>query len=172
MDIESFAAQFGSSGAQGKYPVQSWNPPLSGDMDLVIKKDGTWWHEGVKFTRDSLVLLFSSILKREGNEYFLVSPVERWRIRVEDMPLHIISASRVGDGICVMTSERQVLHLDLDHLLQFSAIDGVSVPYIEVRNGLNARFLRNAFYSLVELADEDNGEMVLDSCGHKQKLLS
>ena len=95
MNIESFTGQFGVAESENKYPVQLWNPPLSGDMNLVIKKDGSWWHEGGKFTRESLVLLFSSILKREGDEYYLVSPVEKWRIQVEDTPLQIISASEV-----------------------------------------------------------------------------
>lgn len=172
MDIKVFTQQFGVNEANDKYPVQSWNPPLSGDMDLVIKKDGTWWHEGVKFTRESLVLLFSSILKCEEGEYYLVSPVEKWRIQVEDLPLHIISASKVDGGVVLITSERKSIPLNSDHSLEFSSLDGVSIPYVHIRDGLNARFLRNPYYFLAETAIDVDGQLVLDSFGHKHNLMA
>lgn len=172
MNIESFTGQFGVAESENKYPVQLWNPPLSGDMNLVIKKDGSWWHEGGKFTRESLVLLFSSILKREGDEYYLVSPVEKWRIQVEDTPLQIISASEVDGGVMLVTSERRSIPLDAEHLLKFSQVDGVSIPYIHIRDGLDARFSRNAYYSLAALANEFDDELILDSFGHRQILMA
>lgn len=172
MNIEEFSGQFGSNLSTGKYPVQSWVPPLSGDMNLVIKKDGTWWHDGVKFTRDSLVLLFSSLLRREGDEYFLVSPVEKWRIQVEDTPLHIISVSGVEGGVVLMTSERESICLDKERTLSFSKLDGVSVPVVKVRDGLDARFSRNAYYSLVGLGREVGKDIAVDSFGQSYVLVA
>ena len=75
-------------------PVHLWNPPLSGDIDIVIDREGRWFHEGDEIKRASLVKLFASILTCEGDEYFLVTPVEKWRIKVDVAPLFAISASR------------------------------------------------------------------------------
>lgn len=172
MNIEEFSGQFGLNLSAGKYPVQSWAPPFSGDMNLVIKKDGTWWHDGVKFTRDSLVLLFSSILKREGDEYFLVSPIEKWRIQVEDTPLHIISVSGVEGGVVLMTSERELICLDKERTLSFSELDGVSVPVVNVRDGLDARFSRNAYYALVRMGEEVGRGVAVDSFGQSYMLMA
>ena len=69
-------------------PVEAWNPSLSGDMDLRIAKDGTWWHQGAPIQRLALVRLFSTILRHdEDGEYYLLTPVEKWRIQVDDAPL-------------------------------------------------------------------------------------
>src|SRR5690554_2678354 len=69
-------------------PLEKWHPELSGDMDLLITRDGQWLHKGQPFSRKAIVRLFSTILRREEDgEYYLVTPVEKWRIRVEDTPL-------------------------------------------------------------------------------------
>ncbi|MCP5325698.1 MAG: DUF1285 domain-containing protein [Oceanospirillaceae bacterium] len=142
---------------RGRPPVEKWNPPLSGDIDIVIKADGTWLHEGSPIVREKLMQLFASILKKEGDEYFLVTPVEKWRIRVEDAPfvVQLISAegsdqqqrlnvvTNVGDGFALGAGHR---------LVMARGRQGEEVPYVEVRAGLYAKFSRNAYYQLAELA--------------------
>ena len=78
-------------------PVDKWNPPLSGDIDIVIERSGQWRHDGELIKRQTLVTLFASILKKEGNEHFLVTPVEKWRIRVEDAPFLVNSVEIKDD---------------------------------------------------------------------------
>ena len=88
-------------------PVEQWHPPLCGDMDLVIRRNGEWVHNGGVIERAALVKLFASVLKREGEDYFLVTPVEKWRIRVEDAPLFITTMrleKRAGRQALIFTS--------------------------------------------------------------------
>lgn len=160
MTLDDLLKQLGhDDGApkRGLPPIEKWNPPLSGDIDIVIKANGSWWHEGTPFVREKLVQLFSSILKREGDSFFLVTPVEKWRIQVEDAPfvVRLISAegqgreqkinlvTNTGEGFVLGDSHRLEMHLDSK---------GDEVPYVEVRAGLYAKFSRNAYYQLAELA--------------------
>ena len=170
--------------AKGKLPpVHQWNPSLSGDMDLVIKSNGEWVHEGGLIKRKSLVRLFSSILKKEGDEYFLATPVEKWRIQVEDRALHVLSLAEGESGLCAILSDGHSLALDGDSKLQLSAIadsatvkalessnetdvesedltgnveecSGDAIAEVYVRDGLWARFTRNAWYELVNNIEE------------------
>ncbi len=82
---------------KGRVPpgFDQWNPPLSGDMDLVIKSNGVWLHEGDPIRREPLVRLFSTILRRENDgSYYLVTPVEKWRIKVEKAPFLVVDFQR------------------------------------------------------------------------------
>ena len=81
-----YAAVLEGAGEKSLPPVHKWNPEFCGDIDMVIKRDGTWFHEGTPIGRARLVRLFSTVLKREGDEFFLVTPVEKMRITVEDAP--------------------------------------------------------------------------------------
>ena len=86
---------------RGAPPIDKWHPELSGDIDIVIKSDGRWIHEGGEIKRHKLVKLFASILRREDDdEYYLVTPVEKWRVTVEDLPLQIIDfeVNDLADG--------------------------------------------------------------------------
>lgn len=156
-------------------PVEQWNTPLSGDMDLRIARDGTWYHEGDPIKRQALVKLFSTILVREDDDYFLMTPVEKWRIQVEDAPF--------------MATEVRVENPGNEQALVFNTNVGASVvageqnpvwvisdpesgepsPYIRVRKNLNARINRSVFYQLAELAVENpagnNKEMGVFSLG-------
>lgn len=168
MDIASLLAQAGIDRETKIPPVEQWHPPLSGDMDLTIRKDGTWWHEGSKFEREKLVRLFASILKREGDDYFLVTPVEKWRINVEDRPLHILLVERKGDNIEALTSGGDLVIIGPEHPLQLSVLDGNDIPEVLIRGNLWARFTRNAYYQLTELATiTDTGEVFIESAGQR-----
>lgn len=158
-------------------PVDQWNPAFCGDIDIRIARDGTWYHEGRPFLRQPLVRLLSSILKREGDEYFLVSPVEKMRIQVEDVPFVAVGLTREDDEnnsaptLVFRTLTDDVIRLDKEHPLrvQTDPANGEPRPYIQVRGEMEARIHRPVFYELVELGREviRQGEphLIIDSAG-------
>lgn len=141
-------------------PVDQWHPEHCGDMDLVIRADGSWFHEGAPIGRPRLVRLLSTILRREPDgDYCLVTPVERMRIRVEDRPFLIVDAEREGEGDDALwwltTNMGDRLPLGREHPLVISETPGSEpVPEVTVRFGLSARFNRNVYYRLIELAEQ------------------
>lgn len=161
--------------SEGYPPVEKWSPPFCGDMDLVIKANGDWMHEGGLIKRDKMVTLFSRILWREGDEYFLVTPGEKVRIRVEDAPFQITQYEwQVGeDGKRVLqflTRTNDLLRLGEGCELKLFEIEGEFWPYVSVRYGMWASFHRNVFYQLVNEADLTDGMLCLESAG-KQHVL-
>lgn len=157
-DLMRYAAALEDVGGKGLPPVEKWNPEFSGDIDLVIERDGTWVHEGKPITRARLVRLFSTVLKREGDEYFLVTPVEKVRIKVEDVPFIAPIMRREGEG----EEQRLIFKTNLgdeavagpDHRLEFRKDeDGEGAPYLHIRVGLEARIARSVFYDLVGLGE-------------------
>lgn len=166
-------------------PLDTWHPKDVVDMDLVIKANGEWWHEGGQMTRESLVNLFATILWKEDNngviEYFLKTPVQKIRIQVEDAPLLINDVGIVNEGnnrwLEFTTTTGDVVRLDDEHTItlkaynptdndtidQQAAMDMQVRPYMPVRNGLDALVGRNTFYHLTEIGEltEQNGETIL-----------
>lgn len=141
----------------GLPPVHLWNPPFCGDLDIRIARDGSWFYLGTPIGRAPLVRLFSTILKREGEKFFLVTPAEKVGITVDDAPfvavdVHVSGAreeqmlefeTNVGDR--VMAGEGHAIRVERD------AQTGEPSPYIHVRAGLEALIDRKTFYRLVEL---------------------
>ncbi len=157
-------------------PVESWNPACCGDIDIRIAHNGSWYHEGRIFRRDALVKLLSSILRKEGDEYFLVSPVEKMRIQVEDVPFIAVEMQQEqlagqSPALFFRTLTDDVARLDAEHPLrvQMDAISGEPRPYIHVRGGMEARIHRPVFYEMVamgrELMREGQSYLVIDSAG-------
>lgn len=156
--------------ANGLPPVQRWNPPLLGDLDMRIARDGSWHYQGTPIQRPALAKLFSSILLHEGDDYFLVTPVEKWRITVEDLPFVATLVERVDEdgepqlvfttniGTVVAAGEQHPVVVTRD-------AHGLPSPALLVRANLQARIGRNAFYQLVEWAREEQGQLVIDSGG-------
>lgn len=149
-------------------PLERWNPPFCGDMDLLIKAGGEWWHEGRRMTRQGLIDLFASVIWREGDDYFLKTPVEKIGIRVEDVPFVIEDANvrHDADGaiyIECVTAHGDRVRLDDEHRLQLRPYQGQLLPYVRVRANLEARFARHAFYHLLEWCElsEEGDETVL-----------
>ncbi len=142
--------------ARRRPPLERWHPPFSGDIDICIARDGQWFHEGRPILRHPLVRLFASILRREEDgAYYLVTPVEKWRIRVEDMPLRATDMERGGDGRLLFTLDdgEQVIANDAHPVRVEITESGTPAPSIPVRHGLEARILRSVFYRLVDLAE-------------------
>ena len=141
-------------------PVQEWDPPYCGDMDLRIDRNGVWWHEGREMTRPSLVRLFSRILRKEGDGYFLVSPLEKIGIQVDVAPILITDVDvlerSTGQLIQFTTQFGELLTLNAENPLRV-AVDAVTqepTPYVHVRQGLEGLLHRNVFYRLVAHAVE------------------
>ncbi len=151
--------------AQGKGlpPVHLWNPELSGNIDIRIARDGTWYHEGTPMTRPGLVRLFSTILKREGDAYFLVTPVEKWRIEVEDAPFVAVDFTAAGQGraqvLTFTTNLGDTATAGEDNPLRVTRDPETDEPspYVHIRAGLEALIDRKSFYRLVELGAHHDG---------------
>ncbi|WP_179378192.1 DUF1285 domain-containing protein [Jannaschia marina] len=153
-------------GKRGAPPVHLWDPPFCGDIDIVIKRDGTWFHEGTPIGRPGLVRLFSSILKKEGDEHFLVTPVEKVRLQVEDAPFVAVDFTAADGTITFETNVGDRVTAGPDHPIRVTfADDGEPSPYVEVRRGLEALIDRKSFYRLVDLGEEREGQFGVTSGG-------
>lgn len=140
-------------------PVEKWNPELSGDMDLIIKANGEWLHYGSIIKRRGLVRVFSKILKREDNQYFLVTPQEKWQIQVEDAPFLVNRMQSESDGdeqvIELHTTTDNCVKVDSDHPIWVEYDQEQNPkPYVIIRNNLHALINRNVYMELAELAEE------------------
>jgi len=157
-------------------PVDRWQPGLSGDIDIRIAANGEWYHEDGLIRRHELVKLFSSILRREGDDYFLVTPVEKWRIRVDDLPFVATSVERVtGQGgflLLFQTNVDSQLVADAAHpvIVKTDPQSGEPRPEIPLRANLTARISRNAFYQLVDWAEQDGAEWWITSGAERFRL--
>ena len=158
-------------------PVEDWNPPLSGEMDCTIRKDGSWLIDGSELQNLRLQRLLSKVLKLEGEEYYLVSPVEKWRITVEDQPFMVVEISMIDAGtddqvLQVRSNVEEQVNIGDEHVLSTSLIPGqddtVYVPCARVRRNLSARFNRNTHLQLAEYLEpgETDNEYRLLSSGH------
>jgi hypothetical protein len=142
---------------KGPPPVHLWNPPFCGDIDMRIARDGTWFYLGTPIGRAPLVKLFSSILKREGDDYFLVTPVEKVGITVDDAPLLAVDFDATGEGrgqsLRFTTKTEDVATLGPGHPLRVERdpVTGEPAPYILIRANLWALIDRKSFYRLVDL---------------------
>lgn len=155
-----------AAGRRGPPPVHLWDPPFCGEMDLVIEPDGRWIHDGRPIARPEMVRLFASILKREGDRYYLVTPVEKLGIRVADAPFLAVDADIAPDAITLTTNVGDVVTAGPDHPIRVEDRDGAPRPYVHVRRGLDALIDRKTFYRLVEAAQPGpDGGLVLRSGG-------
>lgn len=146
--------------AGGLPPVHLWNPPFCGDIDMEIRRDGTWFHEGTPIGRAPLVRLFSTILKREGDRYFLVTPVEKVGVRVEDAPFvaQDFTVTDEGSGpaqvVTFTTNVGDSVVAGPDNPIRVLRDDaGEPSPYVHVRAGLEALIDRKSFYRLVDIGE-------------------
>lgn len=141
---------------RGLPPVHLWNPAHCGDIDIVIKRDGLWFHEGAPIGREALVRLFSTVLRKDPDGFHLVTPVEKMRITVEDAPFIAVRVDRVGEALRFLTNVGDEVEAGPDNAIRVEAdpATGEPRPYLHVRRGLEARIARPVFYELVELAEE------------------
>ncbi|SHL27915.1 hypothetical protein SAMN05444414_109110 [Roseovarius marisflavi] len=170
---EGIAASASAARAKGRGlpPVHLWNPPFCGDLDMRIARDGTWFYLGTPIGRPELVRLFSTILRRDGDKYFLVTPVEKVGITVDDAPFVAVDFEVAGAG------ETQELRFETnvgdhvtagpDHPIRVTRDPetGEPSPYVLLRANLEALIDRKSFYRLVDIGTDHEGWFGLWSSG-------
>src|SRR5215210_5772390 len=137
--LERLSAALGAvASRKGPPPVERWNPPYCGEIDMRIAADGTWFYNGTPIGRPPLVKLFASILRKDPDRHVLVTPVERVGIRVDDAPFQAVEMAIEGEGaarrIAFRTNVDDLVEVDPEHPLRFEREDGGGVkPYVRVR---------------------------------------
>ena len=141
---------------RGLPPVHLWNPAHCGEIDIVIRRDGLWFHEGGPIGREALVRLFSTVLRKDPDGFYLVTPVEKMKITVEDAPFIAVRVDRVGPALRFTTNVGDEVEAGPDNAIrvEVNPETGEPRPYLHVRRGLEARIRRPVFYELVEMAEE------------------
>ncbi|WP_295207125.1 DUF1285 domain-containing protein [uncultured Brevundimonas sp.] len=152
---------------KGLPPVHLWHPEHCGDIDIVIRADGVWMHEGSPIGRRELVRLFSTVLRKDPDGYHLVTPVEKLKITVEDLPFRAVAMRREGDALVFTTDVGdEVRASEADPIVvETDPTTGEPAPRIHVRRDLWARIARSVFYEMVEIAQEVDGRLVVRSGG-------
>ena len=144
-------------------PVDSWNPQNCGDIDMAIRADGSWWHEGGRMNRERMVKMFSRILRKdEDGKTYLVTPYEKVVVDVEDAPFIAVRVDRAGEAgpqqaLAFLTNVGDVAVAGPDNPIRVEtdADTGEPAPYVLVRGRLEAKIARPAFYELVDMAEAD-----------------
>lgn len=157
LSADGIASAVRRAAPRGLPPVEKWNPPFCGDLDMRIARDGTWYYLGTPIGRKPLVKLFSSIIKKEGDDYFLVTPVEKIGITVEDAPFVAVDFTVQGDGqdanITFTTQVGDQATAGADHMIRITRDPetGEPSPYVNIRRNLDALIDRKSFYRLVDI---------------------
>jgi uncharacterized protein len=162
--LDAIATAAKSAAERGPPPVHLWNPPYCGEIDMRIAGDGTWLYQKTPIGRPALVKLFASVLKREADRYYLVTPVEKCGIVVDDAPFlavelkveHRSDSDPAGRVLRFRTNVDDWVECGHDHRLRFEieADSGGLKPYIHIRRGLWAKVTRSLYYDLVNLGEE------------------
>jgi hypothetical protein len=172
------AAVKAAAQSKGPPPVERWNPPYCGDIDMRIAADGAWFYNGTPIGRPALVRLFASILRRDPERFVLVTPVERVGIVVEDAPFlavemaveMAVEGAGVRRDIAFRTNVDDLVRVDAAHPMRFDKDDAGGIrPYVLVRGGLWARVTRSLAYDVIDLGEdrEVGGETIFGlAVGH------
>lgn len=131
-------------------PIESWNPARAGEIDILINTKGEWYHEGGYFKRQDLARMFASILRKEGENYYLVTPAEKLKIQVEDVPFSIVLMSEKEGVLSFITSLGDEVIMSAEHPMEFREL----IPYVMIRNNLWAKLNQSTYYELINLAQE------------------
>ena len=157
--MERLLAALKEGQSRGLPPVERWNPDFCGHIDMRIAADGTWFYRGTPIGRPALVKLFSSVLRKDGADYVLVTPVEKLGITVEDAPFQAVEMAVEGEGdarsIGFRTQVDDLVEVGPEHPIRFereASGDGLK-PYVHVRRGLWARLTRALTYDLLALGE-------------------
>src|SRR5688572_16118992 len=145
----------GDGEGRGLPPVHLWNPESCGEIDIVIRADGLWLHEKTPIGRPQLVRLFSTVLRKDPDGYWLVTPVEKLRITVEDAPFTAVRVDREGEALAFRTNVGDRVEAGPEHAIrvEMDSESGEPRPYLHVRAGLEALIARPVFYELVSMGE-------------------
>ena len=154
-------------GGRALPPVHLWNPAHCGEIDIVIRRDGTWLHEKSPIGRPELVRLFSTVLRKDPEGYCLVTPVEKLSIQVEDLPFRAVTVAEGHGGLTFTTDVGDTVEAGPAHPIRVDTDPhtGEPSPALHVRADLWARIARPVFYDLVERAEVEDGRLVVRSGG-------
>ena len=163
--------------SKGPAPVHLWDPPYCGEIDLRISRDGTWFHEDKPIRRLAMMQLFASVLKREADgSYYLVTPVEKVKIKVDDCPFVVVGMDVEGAGqsqtLVFTTNTGETVTAGAEHQIRVETNQPRAEPHpiLHIRGGMNGLINRAVFYRLVELAEQRSHETEIitgvwsDSC--------
>lgn len=168
---DSLAEAARAQQGKGLPPVHDWNPAFSGDLDMRIARDGTWYYLGTPINRPELVKLFSTILRKEGERFFLITPVEKVGITVEDAPFVAVDFEAEGKGenqdliFETNVGEKVVAGPENPIRVDRDGATGEPSPYVLIRDGLEALIDRKSFYRLIEIGSRRDGWFGLWSGG-------
>jgi len=140
-------------GGSTSFPVESWSPEFSGDIDIEIDAMGQWWHEGALIKRGRICSLFARLLIRVEDDYYIITPVEKWRIRVNDCPFIVHDINTLNGQFVASIGYLGDVEIAKDSW-RLTDCGGENRPEIELVGGLSARLSRNLFYRLAEQATE------------------
>lgn len=164
--LEGVADAVKQAPGRGLPPVHLWTPAHSGEIDIRIATDGAWYHEGGRIGREAMVRLFSTILRKDPDGIYLVTPVEKLKITVEDAPFVAVRVDREGEALKFTTNVGDEVTAGPENPIRVEvAEDGEPRPYVHVRRGLEALIARPVFYELVEMAQERDGRLGVASGG-------
>ena len=143
-------------------PVQMWNPVSVGEIDIRISADGVWFHDGREIQRQSIARVFSTILRKDGDRFYLVTPGEKLLVRVDDAPFVAVDFETHGSGkeqeIVFKTNMGDVVRADQYHPISLTFNGEEPRPYVRVRDELDALIVRSVFYRLVDLIEDDDAK--------------
>ena len=153
--------------ARGLPPVHLWNPEHCGDIDILIRRDGTWLHENSPIGRPELVRLFSTVLRKDPDGYCLVTPVEKLSIRVEDLPFRAVAVMEVDGMLRFTTDVGDIVEAGPEHPIRVEtdSATGEPSPAVHVRADLWARIARPVYYELVAAAAVEDDQLMVRSGG-------
>ena len=152
-------------------PVEDWNPPLCDNVDMRIDRAGKWYFMNSPIGRDRMVKLFSRVLRKDDEEYFLVTPVEKIKIHVEDKPFLIVDfeVTKSDDQqiISFKTNTEEVFTVNEDHPIRIETNLSTNEPspYVLVRKNLEGLLSRNVYYALIDRSEEKGGNHGVYSAG-------
>ena len=174
-DFAEVSRNINKAAEKGLPPVDKWNPDFCGDIEMRILRDGTWLYGGTPIERPAMVTLFSTVLWKEGDDYFLKTPVEKVGIQVEDVPFHFIHVEKIaheqGEALCFIsrTGDRVIAGQEHPIRVESDPVTGEPSPYLYVRFGMEGLISRAIFYDLVEQAHEEMidgvAHLVINSAG-------
>ena len=167
-NISQYLKNAQSSHKRSIPPLDQWHPKHCGAMNLKVKANGEWWHEGQLIKRQSMIDLFSTVLWKEDGKFYLKTPVEQIEIEVEDEPLFVNQVDQVEINqqtfLQLTTTTQDVVIVDQEHPIFMREFDGELRPYVHVRFGINALIQRASFFHLIEmgaLMENQQGESIL-----------
>ena len=168
MNIAQYLKDAQSGHKRSIPPLDQWNPKHCGKMDLKIKANGEWWHEGQLIRRQALIDLFSSVLWKENGQFYLKTPVEQIEIEVEDEPLLVNQVDQIEIDkkayLQLITTTQDIIIVDENHQIFMREYAGELRPYVQVRFGMSALIQRHAFFHLIEygnLLENAQGDTIL-----------